>query len=96
MCELLFQYGLAALVIVCHSITAFRLMTYQRGISNYRSLVSLLAWLLIACIGTRVLSMMLDFKASFVTLDEAVMALLLCISVCRVKGNVARLVRGDV
>lgn len=89
----LIHYGLVLLVFICHSITTFRLLSYQRGMSNYRSSVSLLAWLLMVCTGSRALDILLHLKTTSITPDQAGIALLLCILVWRTRGNVAALLR---
>jgi hypothetical protein len=61
--------------------------------SNYRSSVSLLAWLLMVCTGSRALDILLHMETISISPDQAGIALLLCILVLRTRGNVAALLR---
>src|SRR5262249_39817408 len=92
------DHGFALLIVACHTATALRLFFYQRhthyGTANYQLHFSLLALLLIVGTGTRALDVVLHFENIAITPDQAGISLLLCVLVCRAKGNVAALLRG--
>lgn len=76
------------------SLHVTRYLSYQRGLSNYKLSISLLAWLLMVISGTRALDILLTLDDVAVSFGELGISLLLCVLVCRAKGNVATLLRG--
>ncbi|WP_022955775.1 phage holin family protein [Perlucidibaca piscinae] len=76
---------------MAYMITAIRLLCFPRNGARYRPLISLLASLTIAVLMSSAIVILLFHPV--VGVDEALIALLLCVLVCRAGGNLAALLR---
>lgn len=81
----------ALVTAMAYVITALRLLCFPRKGARYRPGISLLASLFIAVLLTGSLHIL--FYRPVVGVAEAMIALLLCIMVCRANGNLAALLR---
>lgn len=70
-----------------------RLLSYRRGLANYKLSVSLFAWMLIVFSGTRALEILLAFGHASICFSEAGIAAAVCLFVYRANGNVAEIMR---
>lgn len=82
---------MTTVTLVSYAGTCLRLLAYQRGLSNYKWTVSLLAWCLIVFTGSVALEMI--FHPTQTYLGTAGIALTVFILVWRAKGNVANILR---
>ena len=78
---------LTAITLMCYLATCLRLLTYRRGLGNYRWAVSFCAWCLIVFTGCNALQMMLVPQAT--TMTSACLAAIIFFIVWRCRGNVA-------
>ncbi|WP_330452103.1 phage holin family protein [Pantoea agglomerans] len=83
---------LNANAIIC-AITAARLLTFRRGRSPHNHLMGWLAWLL-AVSAASVTIRVLTGEYLYTDWTEVLINLLLCVAVCRARGNVGHLLRG--
>lgn len=83
---------LNANALIC-AVTAIRLMTFRRGKSTHNRLMGWLAWLLTVSTGA-VTIRVLTGEYFYTDWTEVLINLLLCVAVCRVRGNVGHLLRG--
>lgn len=79
------------ITLVSYAATCLRLLTYQRGLSNYKWTISLVAWCLIVFTGTSALEIV--FHPTKIYLGTAGIAVTLCVLVWRARGNVANILR---
>jgi hypothetical protein len=86
-----FTHILTAVTILSYTITCLRLITYRRGLGNYRLKISLIAWCLILFTGTTALDMILH--PSHATVGNAGIGITLLVLAWRARGNVADMVR---
>jgi len=77
--------------LVSYVATCIRLLTYQRGLSNYKLTISLMAWCLIVFTGTSALEIF--FHPTKIYLGTSGIAVTLCVLVWRARGNVANIMR---
>lgn len=77
---------LNANAIIC-AITAMRLLTFRRGKSPHNRLMGWLAWLLTVASGA-VTIRVLTGEYAYTDWTEVLINLLLCVAVCRARGNV--------
>ncbi|PRC90870.1 phage holin family protein [Solimicrobium silvestre] len=73
--------------------TCARLLSYRRGLGNYRLKISLAAWCLILFTGTNAIDILLHPHA--VSFGNAGIAVTLFLLVWRARGNVASITRSD-
>ncbi|WP_191923170.1 phage holin family protein [Pantoea agglomerans] len=83
---------LSANAIIC-AITATRLLTFRRGRSPHNRLMGWLAWLLTVSAAS-VTIRVLTGEYLYTDWTEVLINLLLCVAVCRARGNVGHLLRG--
>ncbi|MGB6103628.1 MAG: phage holin family protein [Pusillimonas sp.] len=82
---------IALIVVVTNTMTAARLICYQRQGARYRLGMSFLAYLLIVCSGGQVIDVLVN--NSPVTVWQAVFSAVVALLVLRARGNVASVVR---
>jgi hypothetical protein len=80
------------ITLVSYAATCLRLLTYQRGLSNYKLTMSLVAWCLIVFTGTSALEII--FHPTKIYAGTAGIAVTLMVLVWRARGNVAHILRG--
>lgn len=83
---------LNANAVIC-AVTAIRLMTFRRGNASHNRLMGWLAWLLTVSAGS-VTIRVLTGDYNYTDWTEVLINLLLCVAVCRARGNVGQLLRG--
>ncbi|WP_223814474.1 MULTISPECIES: phage holin family protein [unclassified Pantoea] len=84
---------LNANAVIC-AITAMRLLTFRRGKSQHNRLMGWLAWLLTVSAAS-VTIRVLTGEYFYTDWTEVLINLLLCVAVCRARGNVGHLLRGN-
>jgi len=83
---------LNANAIIC-AITAVRLLTFRRGKAQHNRLMGWLSWLLIVSTAS-VTIRVLTGEYFYTDWTEVLINLLLCVAVCRARGNVGHLLKG--
>lgn len=83
---------LNANAIIC-AITAMRLLTFRRGKSPHNRLMGWLAWLLTVSAASVTIRVWTG-EYFYTDWTEVLINLLLCVAVCRARGNVGHLLRG--
>lgn len=83
---------LNANAIIC-AITALRLLTFRRGKAQHNRLMGWLSWLLVVSTAS-VTIRVLTGEYFYTDWTEVLINLLLCVAVCRARGNVGHLIKG--
>jgi len=79
--------------IIC-AITTARLLTFRRGKAKHNRLMGWLAWLLTVATAS-VTIRVLTGEYVYTDWSEVLINLLLCMAVCRARGNVGHLLKGN-
>lgn len=87
------QYLLNANAIIC-AITSLRLLTFRRGKSPHNRFIAFVAWLL-TVVYASVTIRVLTGEYFYTDWTEVLINLLLCVAVCRARGNVGHLLKGN-
>jgi hypothetical membrane protein len=87
------HYPFALLAVTAYLLICLRLLTYQRNGARHRNGVAWVAWGLLVLAGWSAIDFLL--RAPEVSAVEALRAVLICIFVFCVRGNVARLLRRE-
>lgn len=87
------QYLLNANAIIC-AIISVRLLTYRRGSASHNRFMAFVAWLLTVVSGS-VTIRVLTGEYFYTDWTEVLINLLLCVAVCRARGNVGHLLKGN-
>lgn len=87
------DFLLNANALVC-LVTSFRLMTYRRAGAAHNGGVAFIAWLLTVAAGA-VFIRVVTGEYHHTDWTEVLINLLLCVAVCRARGNVGHLLKGD-
>jgi hypothetical protein len=78
--------------LIC-AITAVCLMTYRRGKSRHNKLMGWLAWLLTVASGAVSIRVLIG-EYFYTDWTEVLINLLLCVAICRARGNIGHLIKG--
>lgn len=77
--------------IAANIVSCARLLTYERGDSNFKPHMSWIAYILVVCSGGQAIDAALEPVP--VTIWASIISIVLCVLILRAKGNVAAIVR---